>query len=209
MGNIFNSEAPLMQGLSKIADLIALNLLTVLLSLPIVTAGAAITALYDATWRIIQDEGAIYRSYFRAFKTNFKQATAIWLLVVLSGALLTFCVLFYVTNSLLPMVAASALLLLLWAVIVAWVFPLQSRFENKVKVTLKNALLCGLGYLPRSLAMVVLILLPWVVLLFATQTWLELSFIWVAGWQSITAYVSMMLLRKPFRKLMGEEEQPQ
>lgn len=206
MGNFFNPDAPLMQGLSKITDFIVLNLLTVLLCIPIVTAGAAITALYDAVWRVIQDEGNVYRSFFRAFKSNFKQSTVIWLLVVLSGAMLGYGVYFYVINELLPLVVVSAVLFLLWAVSVAWVFPLQSRFENKVFYTLKNSLLCGIAYLPRSIVMVVLNLLPWVVFLFATSTWLEMSFIWIAFWLALTAYISLRLLGKPFRRMMGQEE---
>ena len=62
MSKFFNPDAPFMQGLGKVADLILLNILTVLLSIPIVTAGAAVTALYDAIWRILRDEGSIYKT---------------------------------------------------------------------------------------------------------------------------------------------------
>ncbi len=205
MGNIFNPDSSLMQGLSKITDIIVLNLLTVLLSIPVITAGAALAALYDATWRIVQDEGSVYRSFFRAFKSNFKQATVLWLIIVASGFVLGYCVMFYVQNELFPLVVVSAVLLLLWAVSVTWVFPLQSRFENKIWHTIKNSFLCGIGYLPRSLVMAVLKLLPWVVFLLATNTWIQMSFLWVAFWMAMTAYVSLMLLRKPFAKLMGQE----
>lgn len=206
MGNIFNPDSSLMQGLSKITDIIVLNLLTVLLSIPVITAGAALAALYDATWRIVQDEGSVYRSFFRAFKSNFKQATVLWLIIAASGFVLGYCVLFYVQNELFPLVVVSAVLLLLWAVSVAWVFPLQSRFENTIWHTIKNSFLCGIGYLPRSMVMAVLKLLPWVVFLLATDTWIQMSFLWVAFWMAMTAYVSLMLLRKPFAKLMGQEE---
>lgn len=206
MGNIFNPDSSLMQGLSKITDIIVLNLLTVLLSIPVITAGAALAALYDATWRIVQDEGSVYRSFFRAFKSNFKQATVLWLIIVASGFVLGYCVMFYVQNELFPLVVVSAVLLLLWAVSVAWVFPLQSRFENTIWHTIKNSFLCGIGYLPRSMVMAVLKLLPWLVFLRATDTWIQMSFLWVAFWMAMTAYVSLMLLRKPFAKLMGQEE---
>lgn len=206
MGNIFNPDSSLMQGLSKITDIIVLNLLTVLLSIPVITAGAALAALYDATWRIVQDEGSVYRSFFRAFKSNFKQATVLWLIIAASGFALGYCVMFYVQNELFPLVVVSAVLLLLWAVSVAWVFPLQSRFENTIWHTIKNSFLCGIGYLPRSMVMAVLKLLPWLVFLLATNTWIQMSFLWVAFWMAMTAYVSLMLLRKPFAKLMGQEE---
>lgn len=206
MGNLFNPDAPLMQGLSKIADLIVLNLFALLLCLPIVTAGAAITALYDSVWRVIQDEGNIYRSFFRAFKSNFKQATLLWLMVALAGVLLVICLLFYVSNEMKVLVVVSAALVALWAITAAWVFPLQSRFENKVMTTLKNAALCALGYLPRSLVMAVLNLLPWGIFLFDTNLWLKISFIWIVCWLGLTAYLNLMVIRKPFNRLMGIEE---
>lgn len=208
MGNIFNPEAPLMQGLGKIADMMLLNLLTVLLSIPVVTAGAAVTALYDATWRSIQDEGSIYKAFFQAFKSNFKQATILWLLTLVTGALLVFSLIFYVTNEMMVLVVLSSIMLLLWAVTVAWVFPLQSRFENPVKNTIKNAVLCGLGYFPRSLVMAVLNLLPWAVFLFLTSVWFQMGFIWIILWFALAAYVNMMVIRKPFKKLMGIEDVP-
>ena len=201
MGNLFNPEAPLMQGLGKIADMMVLNVLTVLLSLPVVTAGAATAALYDATWRILQDEGSVYGAYFRAFKSNFKQATVLWLLTVASGALLLFCLLFYFNNSM-------QVLVLLWSITEAWIFPLQSRFENPVRITLKNAIYCAIGYLPRSLVMAALNLLPWVVFLFQTTLWLQMGFIWAVIWFALAAYVNMRLIRKPFKKLMGIEDVP-
>lgn len=207
MGNFFNPDAPLMQGLGKIADLVVLNLITLLLSLPLVTAGAATTALYDATWRIIQDEGAVYRSYFQAFKSNFKKATLLWLIMAFAGAVLVFCLLFYVSNEITVLVVVSATLVALWAVTFSWVFPLQSRFENSLLATLKNALYCGLGYLPRSLIMAVLNLLPWGIFLFNTELWLKISFIWVACWMSLCAYVNLMVIRKPFKRLMGTAEE--
>lgn len=205
MGNLFNPDAPLMQGLSKIADLIVLNLFALVLCLPVVTAGAAITALYDSVWRVIQDEGNVYRAFFRAFKSNFKQATLLWLMVLAAGALLVVCLLFYVSNEMKALVVVSAALVALWAITTAWIFPLQSRFENRVMTTVKNAALCGLGYLPRSLAMAVLNLLPWGIFLLNTELWLKISFIWIVCWMGLTAYLNLMVIRKPFNRLMGIE----
>lgn len=208
MSNIFNPEAPLMQGLGKICDLLLLNILTVLLSLPLITMGAAVTALYDAMWRVLRDEGGIYKNYFLAFKNNFKQATIIWLMAAFTGGLLVFSMLFYVTNSMKLFVVFAAIFFLLWAVAVAWVFPLQSRFENPIKHTIKNAVLCGLGQFPRTILMVVLNLLPWVVFLFMTSVFIQMSFIWVTFWFSLTAFLNMLIIRKPFFKMAGVEPEP-
>lgn len=207
MSDLFNPEAPLMRGLSTLVDIVLLNILTVLCSIPIVTAGAAVTALYDAMGRLIRDEGGIYRAYFAAFKSNFKQATIMWLLTLVIGAALIFSLIFYVVNGMLAVVALAAVLVLLWSMTVSWVFPLQARFENPVKVTIKNALLCGIAYFPRSLVMMALNLLPLVLALFVTSKFLEISFIWFSVWFGMTAYVSTMLLRKPFNRIMGVEDE--
>ena len=208
MSNFFNPDAPFMQGLSKIADLILLNIFTVLLSIPIITAGAAVTALYDAIWRILRDEGSIYKNYFLAFKNNFKQATVLWLIVLFTGLLLVFSILFYVTNSMTIFTILASVVFLLWAIASAWVFPLQSRFENPIKATIKNALLCGLGHFPRSLFMAVLNLLPWVVFLFLTSVFFQMGFIWISVWFGMAAYLNMMMIRKPFFKMAGVEDEP-
>lgn len=209
MSNFFNPDAPFMQGLGKVADLILLNILTVILSIPIVTAGAAVTALYDAMWRILRDEGSIYKNFFLAFKNNFKQATVIWLLALVTGVLMVFSILFYVSNEMMVPLVLSAVFFLLWAVTVAWVFPLQSRFENPVMVTIKNAVLCGLGQFPRSLVMAVLNLLPWVVFLFLTSVFFQMGFIWISVWFGLAAYLNMMVIRKPFFKMAGVDAEPE
>ena len=81
-------DSPLMQKLALLFDLMILNILTVLLSLPVITAGAAMTALYDAVWRLKHNCGNLIRDYWRSFCGNLKQATGLWLFLLLFGVLL-------------------------------------------------------------------------------------------------------------------------
>ena len=90
MGKIFHPDSPVIQLLNKVADLLVMNLLTILFSIPFVTAGAAITALYDAMWKMVEGEDHVYRSYFYTFKSNMKKSTMIWVLIFVSGILLSF-----------------------------------------------------------------------------------------------------------------------
>ena len=90
MRGLFNFDSPLMQFLTKVADLIILNLLFLVTSVPVITIGASATALHYVALRMIHgQEGPITRDYFRSFRTNFRQATAIWLLL-LGFALIAF-----------------------------------------------------------------------------------------------------------------------
>lgn len=210
MGNIFRIDSPLMQTLSDIVDLVFLNILTIILCIPIVTIGAAVTALCDATARIHRDEGRIWYHYFRAFKSNFKQATGIWLIMLPIGALLCTSLLYYAYLELPGSKAfqvVTVMLAVMWALVITWVFPLQSRFENKVKETMRNALLCSLAYLPRSILAAVMNLIPWLVLYFATNLFVKIGYVWFALWFALAAYVNWKILDKPFKRLMGVEEE--
>ena len=76
--NIFKFESPVMQFIGKVADFILLNLLTIVCSLPIITFGAAYTAKYYVSMKIVRgEEGTLFKSYFKSFKENFKQSTII------------------------------------------------------------------------------------------------------------------------------------
>jgi len=55
-----------------------LNLLWCICSIPIFTIGASTTAVYYVTLKLVRDEeDGTFRSFFKSFKENFKQATAI------------------------------------------------------------------------------------------------------------------------------------
>ena len=81
MGRIFSLDSPLFSFLNKVADLILLNILTMICCLPIITIGASMTALHYVVLKMVRDEESyIVRSYFKSFRQNFKQATIIWLI---------------------------------------------------------------------------------------------------------------------------------
>ena len=80
---LFNLDSPVMVFLTKVANLMILNILTILLCIPLVTAGSAITALYYVTIKMARgDDPYIVKSYFKSFKENFRQATIIWLIML-------------------------------------------------------------------------------------------------------------------------------
>ena len=73
-------DGPFMSLLTAIADMIILNLLTLFCCLPVITAGAAFTALHYVVLKQVRgDSPYVIRSFFKSFKQNFLQATGIWL----------------------------------------------------------------------------------------------------------------------------------
>ena len=87
----FNYDNPVWRFIGKLGDLVLLNLLWLVCCIPVFTAGAATTAVYYVTLKLVRDEDdSTIKSFFRSFIQNFKQATAIWLLILLAGSLVAF-----------------------------------------------------------------------------------------------------------------------
>jgi len=77
------------QILIKLSYTCWLNLLWIICSLPVFTIGASTTALYTVTLKMADDnESEITKTFFRAFRDNFPQATRIWLILLVIGVVL-------------------------------------------------------------------------------------------------------------------------
>ena len=89
MGRFFSMDNKFFTFMNKVADLCILNIICLVCCIPIVTAGASITAMYYVTLKMVRNEEAyIVRSFFKSFKDNFKQATIINLIMIAVGAVL-------------------------------------------------------------------------------------------------------------------------
>jgi uncharacterized membrane protein YesL len=194
----FDMNNPVMRTLSMIADVVVLNLLTLLCSLPVITAGAAFTALNDACIRLVRNEdGELVRDYFRAFKANFKNATLLWLLFLAAAVILYFdylAALAYVPQ-LRAVIIAFALMLLSVAF---YAFGLNARYENTVWDTVKNAAKLAVAFFPRTLVMLVSALALWL----ACFHWFNFgSLILLLVGFSLPAYICALLLDGVFQKI--------
>ena len=86
--NLFRYDSPMMVFIGKVSDFIVLNILWVICSIPVVTAGAATTAKYSIAMRILRNEETpVVVPFFKEFKANFVQATKIWLILMIAIAL--------------------------------------------------------------------------------------------------------------------------
>ena len=81
LSGLFNYDNPVWRFIGKFWDVLILNVLWLVCSIPIVTIGASTTAMYYVTLKLARDEdGYTIRSFFKSFKENFRQATVIWLI---------------------------------------------------------------------------------------------------------------------------------
>ena len=207
--NIFEEDSPFIRLLNRIADLLILNLLTLLLCLPVVTAGAALTAMHYVLLKLVRDEeGYIAQSYFRSFKRNFLQATALWVIFgALWALMISTLAMVLQGNANYPIWLPSAILLtalLLWTVMI-YSFALLSRYDNSVFHTLFNAVSLTFGELLRSFEMLVITLVPAVLFL---RPSVFIPFLVLFGF-SVPGYACAMIYDPVFRKIERRMESEQ
>lgn len=206
MNKLFDPDRPLMRFLAELADLAVLNLLWLLCCLPMVTAGASTTALYRCTLNLSRGEGGHRpRDFFRAFRSNFLQATGLWLILLALLALLLadawLCWKGAIPYAFSYLVGPG---LVIWAFTAAYVFPLCAQFENRLGTTLKNGLILSVSYPLRSLLMVFLNLLPGILAYGAPALFFRLSVCWLIFAAAVTAYTNTLLLKKVFAPYLPE-----
>lgn len=204
---LFDLDSPIMQFLSRLGDLVLLNIVFLLTCLPIFTIGAANAALYDVVFRMdTSREGKVLGSYFRAFRENFRQGTGIWLFLALFGAasyanMMGFSEIKGIFGYILFL--AALLVLVLCVFVFSYAFPLMSRFVNSAGNMLKNAFLLAVGNLPRTIVVAVINCFPWVLLVVNLYAFMQLSFLWFALYFSAAAYFNSRVLKKVFDVLIG------
>ncbi|MCR5099354.1 MAG: YesL family protein [Lachnospiraceae bacterium] len=147
-----------------ISALFVLNVLTVLCCIPIITTGAALTALHDGLIRIIRKEdGYIAKRFFEVFRANLKTGTILWLpfLLIFSGAAADVFIELAAPGLLsnhIKVIAAAAGLLTLYCF--QWIFPVNARFKGDVHQVFRTAFLLAGVKLPRTLAMTMMWIIP-------------------------------------------------
>ena len=155
---LFSYDSKVSQIMLKLCYGCYLNLLWMVCSLPVFTAGAATAALYDVTLRIAREEDPpLTTRFFRAFRENFRQATVLWLILLGVGALLgaDAYILYHLYKSTAGMVSVICTLglaliivaAIAYVIVLIYVFPLVASVKNTSFAMLKNALLIGIHYL--------------------------------------------------------------
>ena len=196
-----NLDSPLMQGLGKMADLMWLNVLTLICCLPIVTIGASLTAMNYMALKIARNEECyITRGFFKSFKENFRQATVIWLIflvviLILAGDFAIIKSSGVEFGDIFQGIFIAISVLVLFTLM--YVFPVLAKFENTVFRTIKNAFLMSLMQFPKTILMIILYVIPVVVFFYVIQL-MPLALLFGL---SLPAWISAKLYNKFFKKL--------
>lgn len=160
---VFDINGKFFRTLTKAGDFIILSLLALVCSLPVITLGTSITAVFYVALKMARDEeGYVWKEFFKSWKQNLKQGIIIELiLAVLAGLLIADVNICYQwanaegsTLIRLLMFAALGMLIVL-AAVVLYVFPVLAKFDNTVFATLKNSLVLCMHHFPQTLSMMI------------------------------------------------------
>lgn len=204
MKNIFGEEGLVYKTVNKIVDLILLNVVYMATCIPVLTVGAASTALYTVTLKMCKnEEGYIIKEYWKVFKSNIKKSTIIW--CVFLSIFLVLGIDFWIAASFTEELRKIVQVLLcavflLAMMIVSYVFPLIAVFENTVKNYMKNAVIISMTRIGYTIVVVGLNLLPLILWFMGGKYFMiGMNVFIMIGWAGV-AYVNSMLLHKVFER---------
>lgn len=196
--------------LNKLGDIIIANMLFIFFSVPLITIGPALTALYHCMLRTVKgNNNGTIKTFLRAFKDNFIQSLIIWLLIAMVSLLLIgnnqflagipdgFAQIFlYLTRFVMFLLGTFTL----------YIFPVIAAFSNKLILLAKNALILAFIHFPTTLIMGSTFVLP----MYITYVDLKLQPLYVCCWFffgfGLIAYVHSLLLYRIFKKLLPPED---
>ena len=151
MGKLFDLNSPVMQALSRLADIVFLSVVWILCCIPVITFGPATAAMCFVAMKMARkEEIRVIPTFFQSFKVNFKQGIVLSLLFMVVGAVLVVDFIYFANPDLgtgtgVTLMQAVFMAMSVWALcIMFYTFPLQAQFYNPIRVTLKNAMVLSM-----------------------------------------------------------------
>lgn len=171
----FSADGALYKFLTRLWDMIKLNFMWLLFSLPIVTVGAATVAAYTVTLKMVDEqEGYVARQFVKAFKENWRQGIPMGLLALVCSYAV------YLDFELQRVTEGDSTMFLIFGIVAAFVFgmsfiyafPLSARYENTLIGTLKNSVNIATRYFLRTLLLVAVLAVEVIIFIFNYTTML-------------------------------------
>ena len=159
---LFNIDGPLYKFMTALTNVFILSMCFVIGSIPIVTVGASLTALFDVALKMVdEEEGYIARQFFKAYRANIKQGTVLGLIFLL-------CIyVIYLDFEIFNKIPDASIVLLIFGIISTFIFtfsfiyafPLNARYVNVIPVILRNSFRISMKFIGRTVMILILVAL--------------------------------------------------
>lgn len=201
----FRGDSAYSQIMTKVFDIFWLSVISILCCIPVITIGASLSSLYYVMLKLVRDEEtAVTRNYFKAFKQNFVQSLPVTLLLLVIIGILTadFHILGQNGSQNASIIYGCCVVILLAAAAVfSYVFPLMARYQNTLRRTFENAARLAASHLWQTVVMVLVNLFPLGWFLISAETFAAVFWIWVFVGMGIQSFVNSLLIRKIFDRI--------
>jgi len=210
MGAWLSPDSKLYNGLVTVADTIIINVLLVIASLPVVTAGAAVTGAHRALLLMMRDEGSSpARAFWKGFTGSFWRATTAWLAILALFAAAAWEIWAIGRMDLGAAGAAVIVVAIIGILLVAgfavWFFPALTAIAAPFSVVVRDAGLLSIGFLPRTLACLALVAAQPVILYVSIDTLGVLVFANLVILPAAILYLQALMVAGPLAARAGEE----
>ena len=213
MAGFFSTDSKLYRFMSRLTDLLKLNLMWLLFSIPIVTIGISTIAAYTVALKLAEDhEGYIGREFLEAFASNWKQGLAMTFInaICIWALWLDYQVIITAEKNSLIFLIIGIISAYVFLFSLLYVYPLLARYENTVMNSLKNSFRIGMKYFLRSLLLIFLLAVEAVVM-FLNYTTMILIVIVGPAFMMLTTSTFAMAIFRDLEKVPGtvaEKEAP-
>lgn len=163
MERFFRSDNAVMRALSKIFDIGWLSIIYVIFCIPVVTIGAATTALYYVGAKVLRhDRSYVWTEFWRGFRQNFVPATVIWVIFAALYGLLYFNLnIVGITDAESEyggyLAGAYLAIGLLAACVMSYAFCVLSRFQMKLPQIFRFSLYLAFRHFLHTLALLIIL----------------------------------------------------
>ena len=205
---MFRYDSPYMRAMTMFANLVILNLLWILCSIPIITAGASTASMYYVifSW-LTKEDDAVLKPFFKSLIQNLRTVTPVWFLNVLLAAVMGAEIIYLSADS-------TPLLRLLFAVIFfiflgvsSWLYPIAGRYDSSMRQVLLNSLTLAMRHPVTTLFLIVLNLLPVLLYVYSASLLAYSGILWIfIGFAAVALLNGMQLLRV-FRRYDPSEQE--
>ena len=204
---MFQPDSLLIRFLTKICDLLFLNIVFVLSCATIIVSGAAVTSLYAVTLKMMRGQNyAPIKDFLRALRENFLPSFPATILLFVDVTLLAILRAALCAETLLmppTLFVLLAIIAVFLSALLSWLFPLLARFENTFSRHLSNAVRLSLVNLPVTSLLTAVNLLPLLLcLLIPTSLGVVFAF-WLLFGFAAGAWGNSFYLNRIFQALQG------
>lgn len=204
---LFNINSGFWRFVNRALDVLLLNLLWLLFSLPIITIGASTCAAFYVTMKMVdEEEGYVARMFVKAFKENFKQGTIMWLFTApcIYADYLIWQLVIKADDINFIIILGAILYTAVIALVILYSYPLIARYKNSLRNIVKNAFGVSMLYFKKTILILFLVALELAIIFWNRYTMLAGALI---GPEFII-YTISGITKRIFQKIERNNETP-